>query len=322
MSESNNDDQCAPSKGPGGQPAGPPKEILAQVESPGIAPETPGETLKAEAAVPPPPSDKSEPARRPAAPPELSHADAASVSGRSTALVLSLPRLKVDPPAPEPEPRLADAPPRSSSPFRLRSLAAMVAVAALVGGVAGSLATTGTTYFTAAKPVSPVNYTKFADALGRVDHELAALKTGVDSAAKATNQQVAKINDRMDRAEKAQAEAGTKLAKATDVLDRVERKLASTPATSADVTGAIDETHVAAATPPAADTKRLPSALVVDGWVLRDVYNGAAMIQSSRGGIIAVLPGDALPGLGRIEQVKRQDGRWVVVTSRGLIVPR
>lgn len=319
MSESNNNDQCAPSNGLGGEPAGPPKEILAQVESPGIAPETPGESLKAEAAVPPPvsPPGKSEPARESAAPAELSHAEAASVSGRGTALVLSLPRLKVDPP--EPEPELADPPPRSSSPFRLRSLAAMAAVAALVGGVAGSLATTGTSYFTAAKPAAPVNYTKFADALGRVDHELAALKTGVDSAAKATNQQVAKINDRMDRAEKAQAEAGTKLAKATDVLDRVERKLAATPT---DVTGAIDETRVAAATPPVAEARRPSPALVVDGWVLRDVYNGAAMIQSSRGGVIAVLPGDALPGLGRIEQVKRQDGRWVVVTSRGLIVPR
>jgi len=320
MSESNNNDQCAPSNGPGGQPAGPPKDILAQVESPGIAPETPGESLKAEAAVPPPPSDKSEPARGPAAAPELSHPEASSASGRGTALVLSPPRLKVDPP--EPRPELADPSPRSSSPFRLRSLAAMAAVAALVGGVAGSLATTGTSYLTAAKPVAPVNYTKFADALSRVDRELVVLKTGIDSASKATNQQVAKINDRMDRAEKTQAEAGTKLAKATDVLDRVERKLASTPATPADVTGAIDETHVAAATPTAADAKRLPSALVVDGWVLRDVYNGAAMIQSSRGGIVAVLPGDALPGLGRIEQVKRQDGRWVVVTSRGLIVPR
>ena len=32
--------------------------------------------------------------------------------------------------------------------------------------------------------------------------------------------------------------------------------------------------------------------------------------------------GDSLPGLGRIETIRRQDGRWVVVTSRGLIVSR
>jgi hypothetical protein len=29
-----------------------------------------------------------------------------------------------------------------------------------------------------------------------------------------------------------------------------------------------------------------------------------------------------LPGLGRIENIRRQDGRWVVVTSKGLILAR
>ena len=28
------------------------------------------------------------------------------------------------------------------------------------------------------------------------------------------------------------------------------------------------------------------------------------------------------PGLGRIEDIKRQDGRWVVMTSRGLVIGR
>jgi hypothetical protein len=27
-----------------------------------------------------------------------------------------------------------------------------------------------------------------------------------------------------------------------------------------------------------------------------------------------------LPGLGRVEQVKRQDGRWMVLTPKGMIV--
>jgi hypothetical protein len=35
-----------------------------------------------------------------------------------------------------------------------------------------------------------------------------------------------------------------------------------------------------------------------------------------------VEPGMVVPGLGRIESVKRQDGRWVVATSRGLVVGR
>jgi hypothetical protein len=35
-----------------------------------------------------------------------------------------------------------------------------------------------------------------------------------------------------------------------------------------------------------------------------------------------VEPGDNLPGLGRIEAIRRQDGRWVVVTSKGVILTR
>jgi hypothetical protein len=58
---------------------------------------------------------------------------------------------------------------------------------------------------------------------------------------------------------------------------------------------------------------------IVQGWVLRRVYDGAALIEG-RDGIIEVEPGIVAPGLGRIEGIKRQDGRWVVVTSRGLVV--
>ena len=63
---------------------------------------------------------------------------------------------------------------------------------------------------------------------------------------------------------------------------------------------------------------RLPT---VEGWVLRDVANGGALIEG-RQGIFEVYAGDAVPGLGRIDAIRRQDGRWVVVTSKGLIVAR
>ena len=63
---------------------------------------------------------------------------------------------------------------------------------------------------------------------------------------------------------------------------------------------------------------RLP---VVDGWALRDVGNGGALIEG-RGGIYEVYAGDPVPGLGRVDAIRKQDGRWVVVTSKGLIVSR
>jgi hypothetical protein len=69
---------------------------------------------------------------------------------------------------------------------------------------------------------------------------------------------------------------------------------------------------------PKPEVARLP---IVEGWVLRDVANGGALIEGRRG-IFEVYAGDPVPGLGRIDAIRRQDGRWVVVTSRGLIVAR
>jgi hypothetical protein len=53
---------------------------------------------------------------------------------------------------------------------------------------------------------------------------------------------------------------------------------------------------------------------------VRRVFDGAALVES-RHGVIEVEPGDNLPGIGRIQEIKRQDGRWVVVTAKGLIMP-
>src|ERR1700693_2048319 len=70
--------------------------------------------------------------------------------------------------------------------------------------------------------------------------------------------------------------------------------------------------------PPAPASKPANPA-VVEGWVLRKAYRGAALVEG-RYGIIEIEPGDHLPGVGRGEESKRQDGRWVVVTPRGLIL--
>ena len=123
---------------------------------------------------------------------------------------------------------------------------------------------------------TPVKTAAVNEALGRINRELTALKAGLDSSAKVTNQQVAKIADRMDRAEKAQTDAGTKLAKASETLDRIERRSSAVPAASTDITGAIGDMNVASATP--SEPRQPSSLLTVDGWVLRGVYNGPAMI--------------------------------------------
>ena len=59
---------------------------------------------------------------------------------------------------------------------------------------------------------------------------------------------------------------------------------------------------------------------VLNGWVLREVFNGSAMVENERMGMFEVVPGANLPGVGRVETIRRQDGRWVVMTPKGMIV--
>jgi hypothetical protein len=37
-------------------------------------------------------------------------------------------------------------------------------------------------------------------------------------------------------------------------------------------------------------------------------------------GVFEVVPGANLPGLGKVETIRRHDGRWVVMTPKGMIV--
>jgi hypothetical protein len=96
--------------------------------------------------------------------------------------------------------------------------------------------------------------------------------------------------------------------------------MTSTTQASNDITGSVGQKGAAVpmvlGDPPS--TLKVPT---VPGWTLRRVYDGAALLEG-REGVIEVEPGMVVPGLGRIESVKRQDGRWVVATSRGLVVGR
>lgn len=112
---------------------------------------------------------------------------------------------------------------------------------------------------------------------------------------------IARVNAEIASIKAAAAAQATKLTKLSETTDKLH---------APETTGSI---ATATATP-----NRLP---VVDGWTLRDVGEGAARVQG-RLGIFEVYPGDPLPGVGRVDAIRKQDGRWVVVTSRGLIVER
>jgi hypothetical protein len=58
---------------------------------------------------------------------------------------------------------------------------------------------------------------------------------------------------------------------------------------------------------------------ILQDWAVREVQNGRALVESRFGGIFDVGAGSVLPGVGRVDSIKRQDGQWLVLTARGTI---
>jgi hypothetical protein len=233
---------------------------------------------------------------------------------------------------------------------RYAALAAMLALAVIAGAAGGALATVSLSHSTetadaAAPPLAAL------ETLGRIDAEITALKAGLERNSTAGLSQVNKTGDRLERIEKAQAEATAKLARLGESIDklRTASSAAATPVVTAapkDITGTVttpagaqplptsqlqavpaaNAPAVTATTTPATAPGNAPTTTVgrlptVEGWVLREASRGSALIEG-RSGLYEVFAGDPVPGLGRVDAIRKQDGRWVVVTSKGLIVAR
>ena len=190
---------------------------------------------------------------------------------------------------------------------RFVALAASVAFAAGFGSFVGSVSGSGLARFiyppsqAPAAPTSGIENT--IAAMREIKLELAAvaaLKASLDSAARATTNQYAKIADRLDRIDQrsvAVVETTASLPAATQV---------SAPAQTAALAAVTSE------------SQKLSDRILPD-WVVHDVQNGHALVESRYGGLFAVSAGSVLPGIGRVDMIKRQDGHWVVLTARGTI---
>ena len=215
----------------------------------------------------------------------------------------------------------------SSGKRRISAMAAVVALATVAGAMGGALATAGFGHLMSGESASAATNTSALEAsIARIDGDIVALKAGVEHTSKVATGQFNKTSDRLDKVEKAQAEPAAKLAKLSEAVDKLRAApapaavIAAAPAPAKDVTGSVAQpAAVAAAAAPVAPAKpevgRLPK---VEGWVLRDVGNGGALIEG-RQGIFEVYAGDPVPGLGHVDAIRKQDGKWVVVTSKGLI---
>ncbi len=192
-------------------------------------------------------------------------------------------------------------------------LAASVALALMVGALGGTAATIGLSNDAPAAANNTAALSEetrtLRERVVRLSGELATLKTGIETANRTSSTQLTRIGERLDRAEKAQAEPAARLAKIAESLDRLERRTASAvPAPAPDVTGSVTSIEKQQAKPPA-----------LEGWRLLDFYAGRAVLESRNGTLFEVGPGSTLPGVGKVETIKRVDGKVVVTTPKGTI---
>jgi hypothetical protein len=138
------------------------------------------------------------------------------------------------------------------------------------------------------------------------------------------------LTDKVERLTIGLQEPGKKLTALEGRLERMETQILTTLAglnTNLAGLNAKPAAPAAPTAPPApveAAAREAPApkpvkSEPVDGWVLREVYNGAALVENRNRRLYEVMPGGVLPGVGRIEGIERRGARWVVVTDKGFI---
>lgn len=278
--------------------ATPAKTELPIVQSPPLSPAS--ETQSAASETP-------APAIEPAATPEPA-IDPAAIQAHADEPVAAA--------APTVEPVIAPAV-ASRSRFVLRPrhkrhalLAASVTFAAALGAVIGAAGSGG---FSAAP--APVAHPDTAliqqnkameQSIARLGKEITSLKTNLEQANKSAHTQIAKISERLQQAS----------AEVTGSIAAPQTTAPAPQAAPAQVAPPLPRPapRVAALEPP---PPARPS--IVQGWTIRDFRGGYVYVEN-HGEIYQVVLGAALPGLGPVQSIKRQEGRWVVLTPKGIIV--
>jgi hypothetical protein len=212
------------------------------------------------------------------------------------------------------EPSAAAAPAAQPRSWRFALLAATIAVAAAVGSFVGSLTGAGVGRLVpeAAPSAITADAASILRALKSQVAELSAMKSNLDGSVRNANTQFVAIAERLDRVERAATNPAAQLAHIADAVDRLN-KINATPET----TGSIAPMTTAPMTTPPAEPKIIDR--IVEDWVVQDVHGDRALVEGRNGSLFEVGAGSILPGVGRVEAVKRQDGQWVVVTARGVI---
>ena len=147
----------------------------------------------------------------------------------------------------------------------------------------------------------------------------------IDRAAQDSSSKASRVAEQIERLASAERDP-VKLAPLVERLERIEKQASATasnpkpaaPAAAAasaepGQTGSIDPKGGIDAKPQA------PKQALLEGWVLRDIYDGVALVEGPNHRLHEVSPGQTIGAIGRIEAFERRGKAWVVVTSKGVI---
>jgi hypothetical protein len=183
---------------------------------------------------------------------------------------------------------------------RYAVLAASVAIAAAFGAVVGAVATGGFSNPPAANIAAMEERKATQQSVAHLTKEITNLKASLEAANKAAHSQIAKLSDRLSR-------------ETADITGSVTPPQTVPPAQASAPLPAPRPPQAAAVEPPPARFSIVPD------WSIRETRDGYVYVQG-HGDVYQVVAGAPLPGLGPVEQIKRQDGRWLVVTPKGIII--
>jgi hypothetical protein len=187
---------------------------------------------------------------------------------------------KISGPSPRWRPRL------KARHRRQAVLAASVLAAAAIGAIIG--ARTIAPGAPTPDPEAMRERAALQQSIAELGKQIAALKANVEAGEKSARNQIAKISERLRAAPETTGSISTPSAAVPMPLPRPAEQAAG------------------------------PAAVVRD-WRIFDVRDGVVAVQG-HGDIYEIGVGAPLPGLGPVQEIKRVDGRWVVVTPRGIIV--
>lgn len=153
---------------------------------------------------------------------------------------------------------------------------------------------------------------------------------------------IGKVAEQLERIERTQRDPQRQQG-LIERLERIEKHVASVkapepsavpvasatptpPAKPAGIASAVQDVTQTGSLP---DTRKVeakpepdPRKVQLDGYVLRDIDDGYALIEMKNGRFVEVAAGGTLPGIGRIEAIERRGRQWVVMTPKGYIGER